>query len=119
MTRSVPSYGCILGECSVAPATRGAYVCGSILGELVSATATNSATILKQIDKVLDQVRPAIRADGGDVHLIDFQPDSGSVQIRLVGACYDCPMATATLRAGIESQLRHVLPAVRSVEAVA
>ncbi len=74
---------------------------------------------MDQIDEILDQIRPAIRADGGDIELMSFDPQSGRVEVRLVGACYDCPMSTATLRAGIEQQLRLTLPEVKSVEAVA
>jgi Fe-S cluster biogenesis protein NfuA len=44
--------------------------------------------------------------------------DSGRVDVRMVGACYACPMSMATLRAGIEQRLKMVLPEVRSVEAV-
>ena len=81
-------------------------------------TATGE-TAHDQIERVLDDIRPAVRADGGDIHLISFEPENGRVEVRLVGACYDCPMSTATLRAGIEHQLRHALPMVHSVEAVA
>ncbi len=81
-------------------------------------TALNQTATLEQIEKILDGIRPAVRADGGDIHFVSFQPDHGIVEVRLVGACYDCPMSVATLRAGIEYQLRHALPAVHSVEAV-
>ena len=81
-------------------------------------TATGEST-LDQIEKILDDIRPAVRADGGDIQLVSFEPEHGLVEVRLVGACYDCPMSTATLRAGIEHQLRHALPVVHSVEAVA
>lgn len=80
--------------------------------------ATAEST-LDQIEKVLDGIRPAVRADGGDIQLVSFEPEKGLVEVRLVGACYDCPMSTATLRAGIEQQLRHALPVVHAVEAVA
>lgn len=74
---------------------------------------------LDQIEEILDDIRPAVRADGGDIQLVSFDPESGRVEVRLVGACYDCPMSTATLRAGIEQHLCHALPMVHSVEAVA
>lgn len=76
-------------------------------------------TTLEHIDGVLDQIRPAVRADGGDIELVAYDAATGRVDVRLVGACYDCPMSTATLRAGIEQQLKQALPGVRSVEAVA
>ena len=81
-------------------------------------TATGETT-LERIEEILDGIRPAVRADGGDIELVSYEPDRGLVEVRMVGACYDCPMSTATLRAGIEQQLRHSLPDVRTVEAVA
>jgi Fe-S cluster biogenesis protein NfuA len=80
-------------------------------------TATENTVSIK-IEEVLDQVRPAIRADGGDVELVGFDAESGRVDVRMVGACYACPMSMATLRAGIEQRLKMTLPEVTSVNAV-
>ncbi len=71
-----------------------------------------------RIEEVLASIRPAIRADGGDIELVDFDVDSGVVRIRMVGACYACPMSSLTLKAGIEQRLRMLIPEVRSVESV-
>ena len=71
-----------------------------------------------RIEEVLASLRPAIRADGGDIELVDFDERSGVVRIRMVGACYACPMSSLTLKAGIEQRLRMLIPAVRSVESV-
>ncbi len=84
--------------------------------DLSTATVENT---LGEIERVLDDIRPAVRSDGGDIQLVSFDPESGRVAVRLVGACYDCPMSIATLRAGIEQHLCHALPTVHSVEAVA
>lgn len=81
-------------------------------------STVTSATSLQQIDDLLDQIRPAVRADGGDIELVSFDRERGLVAVRLVGACYDCPMSTATLRAGIEQRLCMELAEVTSVEAV-
>lgn len=82
-------------------------------------TATSSLSeSLERIEAVLASVRPAVRADGGDVELVSFDSESGLVRVRMVGACYACPMSMATLRAGIEQRLRMSVPEVRSVEAV-
>jgi len=81
-------------------------------------STVTEVTISRQIEHVLDQVRPAIRADGGDVELLGFDETSGRVDVRMVGACYACPMSMATLRAGIEQRLRMALPEVKSVNAV-
>lgn len=80
-------------------------------------TATDAAA-LRRIEDILDQMRPAIRADGGDVELVAFDEADGRVEVRMVGACYACPMSMATLRAGIEQRLRLSVPEVRSVAAV-
>ncbi len=72
----------------------------------------------ERIEEVLDSIRPAIRADGGDVELVGYEEDEGRVEVRMVGACYACPLSMATLKAGIEQRLRMEVPEVRSVEAV-
>lgn len=85
----------------------------------MSEIATSGATEVRgKIEDVLASIRPAVRADGGDVELVDFDAETGQVQLRMVGACYACPMAMATLRAGVEQRLRMVIPEVRSVEAI-
>lgn len=78
----------------------------------------NAAEARSKIESVLASVRPAVRADGGDIELVDFDADSGLVQVRMVGACYACPRAIAILLAGVEQHMRLVIPEVRSVEAV-
>lgn len=81
-------------------------------------TVTTSAGALERIEDVLDQIRPAVRTDGGDIELIRFDEASGRVEVRMVGACYACPLSMATLRVGIEQRLRMAVPEVRSVEAI-
>jgi len=81
-------------------------------------TAARSRSARDRIDEVLASIRPAIRADGGDIELVEFDPSTGVVRIRMVGACYACPMSTLTLKAGIEQRLRMLVPEVRTVEAV-
>jgi Fe-S cluster biogenesis protein NfuA len=71
-----------------------------------------------RIEEVLASIRPAIRADGGDIELVEFDELTGVVRIRMVGACYACPMSTLTLKAGIEQRLRMLIPEVSSVESV-
>jgi Fe-S cluster biogenesis protein NfuA len=69
------------------------------------------------VSKIIDLIRPAVQADGGDVELVDLTP-AGVVRIRLHGACVGCPSSTVTLKMGIERNLRAHVPEVRSVEAV-
>lgn len=70
----------------------------------------------QKIRQVLEKVRPALQADGGDVEFIDY--NDGIVTVRLKGACGSCPMSTMTLKHGIEARLREEIPEVRAVESL-
>ena len=70
----------------------------------------------EKIKQALDKVRPSLQADGGDVELIG--DDKGVVKVRLTGACGGCPMATMTLRNGIEKTLKKEVPGITAVESV-
>ena len=70
----------------------------------------------EDIKKALDEIRPALQADGGDVEYIGLEGDV--VQVKLKGACGGCPMATMTLKNGIETLVKKRVPGVSSVEAV-
>ena len=72
----------------------------------------------EQIIALIQKVRPALQADGGDVEFVDFDEKTGVVSVKLKGACGSCPMATMTLKNGIEAYLRENLPQVTSVERV-
>ncbi len=71
----------------------------------------------EKVQEVLDKVRPALQADGGDVELVDIT-DSGEVQLRLQGHCRGCPMAQLTLAMVIERTLKEHIPEVERVVAV-
>ena len=68
----------------------------------------------ERVQEVLNQVRPALQADGGDVELVDVAED-GTVSVRLTGACGSCPMSTMTLKMGIERTLKEKIPEVKEV----
>jgi Fe-S cluster biogenesis protein NfuA len=70
----------------------------------------------EKVEAALEHVRPALLADGGDVQLIDVK--DGVVTLRLTGACGGCPMATMTLRSGIERVLKEQVPEVKEVVAI-
>lgn len=72
----------------------------------------------ERIEEVLETIRPALRSDGGDVELIDFDEDDGVVQVRLMGACGSCPVSMLTLKRGIQQRLTAAIPEVREVEAL-
>ena len=66
------------------------------------------------VEKALEKIRPALRADGGDIELIDVA--DGVVKVRLTGACGGCPMSQMTLKMGVEKVLKQQVPEVKSVE---
>jgi Fe-S cluster biogenesis protein NfuA len=70
----------------------------------------------EKVKAALDQIRPALQADGGDVELVDVQ--DGKVSVKLTGACGGCPMATMTLKKGIERILKEKVPEVKEVVSV-
>jgi Fe-S cluster biogenesis protein NfuA len=69
-----------------------------------------------KVQSALDKIRPALQADGGDVELVEVA--GGIVKVRLKGACGGCPMATMTLKNGIERILKEYIPEVTQVVAV-
>jgi Fe-S cluster biogenesis protein NfuA len=79
--------------------------------------STESPSLHDRVARVIDRIRPAVQADGGDVEFVGVD-DEGIVQIRLHGACVGCPSSTMTLKFGIERNLREHVPEVRAVEAV-
>jgi len=69
-----------------------------------------------KIQAVLEQIRPILQAEGGDVELVDV--NDGVVSVRLTGACGCCPMSTMTLKMGIEQALKEKVPEVKEVVSV-
>jgi len=67
-----------------------------------------------KVEEVLNQVRPMLQADGGDVELVEVSED-GIVSVKLTGACGSCPMSTMTLKMGIERALKERVPEVKEV----
>lgn len=80
-------------------------------------TEQTSTGLHERVQAALEQVRPALQADGGDVELLGVK-DDGTVQVRLQGACHGCPMAAMTLQMGIERVLKSQVPEVTAVENV-
>jgi len=70
----------------------------------------------EKVEAVLARIRPTLQSDGGDVELIDV--NEGIVRLKLKGACAGCPMATMTLRHGIERILKEQIPELKEVLAV-
>ena len=70
----------------------------------------------EKVEETLNLIRPALQADGGDVEFVGV--NDGVVSVRLTGACNGCPMATMTLKMGIEKILKEKVPEVKEVVAV-
>jgi Fe-S cluster biogenesis protein NfuA len=79
-----------------------------------TATKGETSDIREKVQGVIDLIRPAVQADGGDIELVDVSGD-GVVQIRFHGACHGCPSSTMTLQMGIERNLRERVPEVTQV----
>jgi Fe-S cluster biogenesis protein NfuA len=71
----------------------------------------------EQVQEVLNDIRPQLQADGGDIELVDVT-DDGIVKVRLVGACAGCPGAQMTLEMGVERAVKARVPDIKAVEAV-
>lgn len=71
----------------------------------------------ERVNQALETIRPYLKADGGDVELVKVTPE-GIVEVKLTGACSNCPMSQMTLRAGIERALIREVPGIRRVEAI-
>jgi Fe-S cluster biogenesis protein NfuA len=72
--------------------------------------------ILTRIEGAVENIRPYLKADGGDVRIIDID-DSYVVHLELLGACEACPMSPMTMKAGIEEAIKRVAPEVKGIQA--
>lgn len=83
-----------------------------------SAGSATNPPLKERVSQILELIRPAVQADGGDLELVDVTA-AGVVQIRLHGACVGCPSSQATLQTGIERNLKRHIPEIKAVQAVA
>ncbi len=81
-----------------------------------STESTTMALTVENVEEVLDELRPYLMADGGNVEVAEL--DGPVVKLRLQGACGSCPSSTMTLRMGIERRLRERIPEIVEVEQV-
>ena len=75
-----------------------------------------SNAVEEKVRKALDEIRPRLQEDGGDIGLIEVQ--DGVVKVKLQGSCEGCPMSQMTLQWGVERYLKSKIPEVKAVEAV-
>ena len=73
-------------------------------------------SVEKRVQEALDEIRPQIQADGGDVELVAVEKQT--VKVRLTGHCAGCPMSAMTLKNGIEALIKEKIPEIKKVEAV-
>jgi Fe-S cluster biogenesis protein NfuA len=78
---------------------------------------TDRENILTNINTAIEEIRPYLKADGGNVELVDLEPDN-TVKVRLMGACDGCPFSMMTLRAGIEQAIRKKFPQMKELVAI-
>ncbi len=71
----------------------------------------------ERVEAALNKIRPSLKADGGDIVLVDVTPD-GIVKVKLTGACGCCPMSQMTLKAGVERIVKQEVPEVKEVISV-
>ena len=69
----------------------------------------------ERVEAALEKIRPALKADGGNVELIDVTED-GVVKVKLTGACGGCPMSQMTLKSGIERVVKQEVPEIKKVD---
>lgn len=79
--------------------------------------AGNQPSLFERVHRVIELIRPAVQADGGDLELVEVTP-GGIVRIRFHGACVGCPSSEMTLQMGVERNVRAHVPDVKSVEAI-
>ena len=72
----------------------------------------------ERVREVLDDVRPMLQSDGGDIELVHADEARGRVEVHLTGACQHCAASAYTLALGVEQRLKQALPDVREVVAV-
>lgn len=77
----------------------------------------NKELLEKRVKNILEQVRPYLQADGGDVQFVELTDDM-VVMVELTGACGSCPYSTMTLKNGIESVMKKSIPEIKAVEQV-
>jgi len=78
---------------------------------------TEKHTYIEKINLAIEQIKPYLQSDGGDLKFIDLT-DEMIVQVQLLGACQACPMSIQTLKFGIEHSLMSSIPEIKGVEAV-
>lgn len=78
---------------------------------------TDNSEILKRINTAIDEIRPYLQADGGDIRFVELD-ENMVVKVELLGACGNCPMSLQTLKAGVEISVKRYVPEIHEVIAI-
>jgi len=78
---------------------------------------TDKAQLLEEINEALNEIRPHLIVDGGNIEVIDVTDDM-TVQVKWVGNCINCSMSAMTMKAGVEQAIKSKIPSIQKVEAV-
>ena len=73
--------------------------------------------LYNKVESSLDSIRPYLKADGGDIEVVEITDDM-VVRVRLLGACESCPMSFMTMKAGVEESIRSAIPGIKGIETV-
>jgi Fe-S cluster biogenesis protein NfuA len=79
---------------------------------------TDMENMRRRVERALDKVRPALKADGGDARVVECDEASGKVSIEMLGACGGCPLSQLDFVYAIESLIRREVPEARDIVAV-
>ncbi|MCB2218818.1 MAG: NifU family protein [Bacteroidetes bacterium] len=80
-------------------------------------TDEQRAEIISKVENVIQQIRPYLQQDGGDIEFIELT-DNNVVNVELKGACGSCPYSLMTLKSGVEMAVKKAIPEIQSVEAI-
>ena len=80
-------------------------------------TNSENTDLITRVKDVIEQIRPHLQADGGDIRFVELTEDN-IVNVELLGACGSCPMSTMTLKSGVEQAMKKAIPEIKSVESV-
>jgi len=84
---------------------------------MTAATQIKTDELIRRVETSLDNIRPYLEADGGNIRVLDISKDN-VVRLEFVGNCGTCRMSTMTFKAGVEEAIRKSVPEVRSIEVV-
>lgn len=77
----------------------------------------SKAELIKNIDEVLNEIRPHLAVDGGNIEVVDITDDM-TVQVKWLGTCINCSMSTMTMKAGVEQTIKTHFPDINGVQAI-